>query len=109
VAYQIGDLLIVGNHTATGAAAFTVADGTPTDPTAVVLTVQRPDETQLVYAWPSAGADGTLTRQSAGRLYYLVEMDQDGVWGWRLEGTGAVTAAAQGSFYVEPLNVLVSD
>lgn len=106
MAYQIGDLLIVGNHTATGGAAFTVVDGTITDPTAVVLTVDLPDATQLVYSWPAAGADGTLTRQSAGRFYFLVPLDQDGVWQWRLEGTGAVMAAVQGSFYVEPSNVL---
>lgn len=75
--------------------AFTTA-GVATDPTAVTLTIEKPDGTLLVYGWPSAGANGTLTRESAGRFYADVTYDQPGNWDYRLAGTGAVVAAAEG-------------
>lgn len=107
MAYDVGDMIRVGNWSGNAAtAAFTVLSGTATDPTAVTLTVQRPDATQLIYGYPSAGTDGTLTRESAGRFYRDVILDAAGVWYWRLDGTGAVTAAAEGAFYVQPTAIV---
>ena len=60
----------------------------------------QPDGTDLVYGWPSAGADGTMTRESAGRFYADVELDADGEWRYLLAGTGAVQASAEGVIYV---------
>lgn len=101
MAYDVGDLARVGNPSQdTDAAAFATLAGTATDPTAVTLTVERPDGTLLAYAWPSAGTNGTLTKESAGRFYVDIAIDQVGRWDYRLVGTGAVTAAAEGSLYV---------
>lgn len=108
---EVGSLERLGNHAtdpatgdATGFGAFTTADAA-TDPTAVTLKVKKPDETTLTYGWPSAGANGTLTRESAGRFYYDVTLDQDGLWEFRLSGTGAAQAAVQARFRVARLRV----
>lgn len=105
---DIGDLERIGNPSQdTSSAAFTTLAGTPTDPISVTLVVQKPDGTQLVYGWPSAGANGTLTRESAGRFYFDVLLDQSGKWQFRLSGTGAVTAASEGSLRVQRQRVVV--
>lgn len=99
---DIGDELRFGNAMeATAAAPFEDIDGNPSDPSAVVLTILKPDGTTLVYGWPSAGADGTLQHADPGRFYADVVIDQSGHWRYRLEGTGAVTAAAEGSVGVQ--------
>jgi hypothetical protein len=104
---DIGDLMRFGNPSqAPDAAPFSDLAGTPTDPTAVTLVVQRPDGSQLSYGWPDAGADGPLTRESAGRFYVDVAIDQSGTWRFRLAGTGAVTAAAEGTVWVQARRVL---
>jgi hypothetical protein len=99
---DVGDMYRFGNYSgAAAAAAFTDLAGTPTDPSAVTLTVQKPDGSQLAYGWPVAGASGTLTRESAGRFYADVVIDQPGRWLFRMAGTGAVTAAAEGQLAVQ--------
>lgn len=104
---DIGDLERFGNPSQdTASAAFTNLAGVATDPTTVLLTVQKPDGTQLHYGWPSAGADGTLTRESAGRFYFDVLLDQAGKWQFRLAGSGAVTAASEGSLRVQRQRVV---
>lgn len=106
---DIGDMIRVGNPSQdTDSAAFTTLVGVATDPTAVVLTILKPDLTDLVYGWPSPGADGTLTRESAGRFYKDLLIDMAGTWRFRLEGTGAVTAASEGSLRVSRSRVLTS-
>jgi hypothetical protein len=105
---DIGDQIRFGNYSgASDAAAFTDLDGTATDPTAVLLMVVKPDQTALVYGWPDAATDGTLTRESAGRFYMDVDIDQSGSWRYRLEGTGAVVAASEGSLRVDRQRVTV--
>lgn len=106
---DIGDLVRVGNPSQDAAsAAFATLAGTATDPTAVTLDVRKPDATILRYGWPSAGTNGTLTRESAGRFYADVEIDQAGTWRFRLAGTGTVTAASEGSLRVQRQRVVVS-
>jgi hypothetical protein len=103
-----GDLVRFGNYSAApGAAPFTNLAGTPTDPTAVTLTVARPGAPNLVYGWPSAGADGTLTKESAGRFYFDVVIDRAGTWLYLLVGTGAVTAASEGELVVTARRITV--
>ena len=106
--YDRGDLLRFGNPSQdTESAPFSNLAGTPTNPTAVVLTIKKPDlETLLVYGWPSAGADGVLTNESPGRFYFDVALDQSGNWDWRLEGTGTVMAASEGRITVRRSLVL---
>jgi hypothetical protein len=98
---DIGDVVRIGNPSvAPDAAPFTDQDGATADPTSVELVVVKPDRTSLHYGWPVAGADGLLTRESVGRFYRDVPIDQAVTWRYRLQGTGAVTAAAEGSFRV---------
>jgi hypothetical protein len=101
---DVGDLIRFGNPDVGAtvvSAPFTTIDGTPTNPTAVTLIVLKPDGTTLLYAWPSSGFDGTLANESAGRFYAEILIDQSGKWQWRIQGTGAVTAAAEGSLRVQ--------
>lgn len=103
---DVGDLIRFGNpliDPSTGqalaapAAAFTV-NGAPTNPTAVTLTIQKPDGTQLVYAWPTPGAGQFTLQQEAGqtgRFYADVLIDQPGYWFAKLAGSGAVTQAEE--------------
>lgn len=93
---DIGDLERIGNHAASGAAAFADISGTATDPTAVTLSVRKPDGTRLVYGWPSDGANGAVVKDETGRFHVDVLLDQAGNWLYRLAGTGDVTAAAEG-------------
>lgn len=115
MANNVGDLYRFGNpltDPATGQALaapptpFTTG-GVATDPTAVVLTIKRPDATVLVYGWPTAGATGSLTKEATGRFYADVLLTLKGTWRYELAGTGAVTAAEQGSLVVEKRQVAV--
>jgi hypothetical protein len=87
MSYQVGDRIRLGNHFASGAAAFTdVSDGTA-----------------VVYAWPTpSGSQQALVEEAAqtGRFYADVTLDQAGRWRYRLAGTGAVVAAVEGHLTV---------
>lgn len=103
LAYDIGDTVRVGNSTddATNIA-FTDAGGVAADPTTVTLTLNCPDGTTLVYGWPSAGTDGSLTQEATGRFFVdlLLGTGKQGVWHWRLVGSGDLATAVQGVFFV---------
>lgn len=95
---------VTGQAIASPVAAFKTG-GAAIDPTAVTLTIQRPDGTQLVYGWPAPGADGPLIRESAGRFYADVVIDQSDRWRCFMRGTGNVAAAAETSLYVQRTKV----
>lgn len=100
-----GDKRRYGNHLTdpvtvlpTGFAAFTNSAGVATDPTQVIMTIQKPNGIELVYVWPTPGVGQLqLIKDVAGtgRFYADVEHDQSGIWVVRLAGTGAVMAAAE--------------
>jgi hypothetical protein len=97
----------IGNPSqALDSAPFANLAGVATNPTAVTLVVERPDLTRLHYGWPVADDDGALTNESPGRFYFDVLIDQPGLWRYRLKGTGAVTAAAEGLLRVSRQRVL---
>lgn len=106
---DIGDAIRFGNARIDPTTGVALADppsafhvgGTDTDPTTVTLTIQKPDATQLIYGWPSAGASGTLVREAAGRFYADVLIDQAGTWRYKLRGTGAVATVEEGSLKVD--------
>jgi hypothetical protein len=104
--YEIGDAVRLGNYSTSAGAAFTNLAGVATNPTAVTLTVDKPDGTTLVYGWPGAGANGTLTNESAGRFYFDVTLDQAVVWWCRLVGTGTVVAVSEWGIACYPSRVL---
>jgi hypothetical protein len=96
--YDKSDRVRLGNHsTNTNTAPFTTVGGVATDPTAVVLTVRKPDGTVTAYTWPSPA---TLSKEATGRFYVDVTLDASGLWAYELAGTGAVQAVEQGRLYV---------
>lgn len=66
---DVGDTVRLGNSSlavdADGnpALPFATPAGVATDTSPVTLTVQRPDETLLIYGYPGAGPDDTLVRE----------------------------------------------
>jgi hypothetical protein len=98
---------VTGQALAAPATAFTT-NGAATDPDGVELVIQRPDGTQLVYGGPGPATDGQLAHEGAGRFYTDVVMDQPGTWRYRLAGSGAVTAAAEGRIRVSRSRVAAS-
>ncbi len=103
--FNPGDLVRIGNPSDADAdgdtlAPFTDITGTVVDPTTVTLTVLAPDASTLIYAWPDPGTDGTLLRESLGRFYFDVELDQSGSWSWQLSSTGTVETSEEGILYV---------
>lgn len=102
--YDIDDSIRLGNQAGdnedgTTRAAFTDITGAVADPTTVSLAILKPDNTSVVYGYPT-GADGNLTKEGTGRYYRDIDLDQSGLWHWTLTGTGTVETSEQGSFYV---------
>lgn len=102
--YDIGDKIRLGNQAGenedgTERGAFTDITGAAADPTTVSLELKKPDGTDVVYGYPT-GADGNLTKETTGRYYRDVSLDQAGLWQWTLAGTGVVETSEQGSFFV---------
>jgi hypothetical protein len=103
--FDIGDRTRLGNHAASAASAFTTL-GVVTDPTALTLTLLKPDATETVWAWPTpSGGQGTATKEATGRFYADHTWDQTGIHWVRLAGTGAVVAAVEFGVYVRPQRV----
>ena len=77
-------------------ATFKGEDGDVADPDAVYLLVRKPDGTVVPIT------DLTHTVEGSGYYSAEVDVDQSGRWDVHWEGTGAVTAAEESSFYVRP-------
>ena len=75
--------------------AFT-ASSTPSDPTTVSLTVTDPAGTATTYTY--AGA--TVTKDGTGAYHTDVTPALEGEWFYAWVGAGAVSAGAEGYFYV---------
>lgn len=82
--YDVGDVVTI-----TGT--FRDAGGNLVDPTTVTASVRDP-----------AGAVTTppVSRSSLGVYAFTVEVDANGTWYYRLEGTGTNQSAAEGQFAV---------
>jgi hypothetical protein len=77
---------------------FTVA-GTPTDPTAVSLTVTDPQGAVTTYTYPA-----TVTRTGTGAYQVLQPCSTiDGLWQYVWIGTGTASDIAQGTWTVLPV------
>jgi uncharacterized protein YfaS (alpha-2-macroglobulin family) len=74
--------------------AFQTLDGNAIDPTAVELKVIDPDGDVTTYL-PDA-----VVKDAVGHYHVDLTMDVAGRWYYRFEGSGAVTAAGEGSFTV---------
>lgn len=71
--------------------------GTPTDPTAVTLTVKKPDGTKTTYNYPA-----DITKTGTGAYKKDITIDQVGNWNYKWKGTGTVVAASELYFTVMP-------
>lgn len=85
--YHVGDVVRL-----TGA--FTNAAGTATNPTTVVVTVRRRDG----QTWTYSG--GSVSNPATGTFYADHTVTHEGVYDYRIVGTGAVVAAFEGTFRV---------
>ncbi len=77
---------------------FTDIAGSAADPTTVTLKVKKPSGAMVIYTY----ADDEVTKSSTGNYYKDIPLDESGIWLYRWEGTGAVTAAGEGKFEVAP-------
>ncbi len=84
--YDIGDRVTLQ-------ATFSDEDGIPTNPGTVVCKVKDP-----------AGATATpsATEYATGVWRAQVDLDQEGTWYYRFEGTTPVVAAGEGQLYTKP-------
>lgn len=88
--YHEGDLVRV-TYT------FTDANGDVHDP--VTITHKHKDPGGTVTTWTYAGGTGDVKKQDTGIYYADVDVDAEGVWFYRGEGTGATQqAAVEGQF-----------
>lgn len=96
--YDVGDRARLGNHTSnTSTGAITDLTGAAADPTVITLTTREPDGTLTVY---THGGSPALQKETTGRYYVDVTLDAEGLWTYRLVGTGAVVVAEEGVLHV---------
>jgi hypothetical protein len=84
------------NELATLSNTFKVS-GTPTDPTAVTLTITSPSNVVTPYTWPSPA---TLTHGTAGVFSKDITCSEAGDWQYLWEGTTAASDAEAGTWTV---------
>jgi hypothetical protein len=88
--YDIGDLVrLTGN--------FKDVNNVLTDPSIITLEVIDPALKQTNYVY---GIGNQIVKSSTGIYYTQTSPDQSGKWQYRWLGTGAVTTAEAGFFYV---------
>lgn len=71
---------------------FTDLSEVAADPTTVVFRMKEPDGTLTVY---TSGVDVELVNDVVGGFYVDWTFTAEGEYYWRMEGTGAVIAAAE--------------
>jgi hypothetical protein len=62
-----------------------------TDPTTVTLTVKKPDASSTSYTYGAS----EIQKASTGNYYKDIELDQEGIWLYRWEGTGDCNAVSE--------------
>jgi len=102
--FDVGDVATLGNPTTAVNAdadpdweAFLDKLNQAADPTTVTITVTKPDGTVTTYAYNGTPA---LTRESIGRYWVDVALDQPGTWKWTFTGTGNVATSQTYAFTV---------
>lgn len=86
--YDVGDRVRVHVE-------FRNDEGVAADPTGVTIRQKAPDGTVTSYI---AGEAEEVVHLGTGSYYLDIDVDAAGQWYYRAEGTGAVTAAAEGEF-----------
>lgn len=91
-AFDLGDLIELK-------ITFRNDSGAVADPTSPTLAIHKPDGTTTTYVYPT---DAQLVKDSTGVYHVNYAPTMAGTHHWRGSGTGAVTAAEQGAFFVRP-------
>jgi len=76
---------------------FLNASTQPADPTGVVFSLRAPSGTRTTFTF---GTDAEVVKLSVGNYYIDRIMDASGRWSWKWNGSGVLTAAVEGSIYV---------
>ena len=82
------------------AAAFT-SGGVAFDPTAVVFKLKLPSGTIVTYTY---GTDAELVKDSTGNYHVDYKVTIKGAYHYYFDGTGAIEAAEEDSFFVNESN-----
>lgn len=72
--------------------------GTNTDPTAITFKVRAPSGTVTTYVY---GTDAQLVKSATGVYYVDYTPAAEGVYAWRMAGTGTCVAAEEQQFTVK--------
>lgn len=78
-------------------ATFEISD-TATDPTAVTFKVRAPSGTVTTYIY---GTDAQLVKSATGVYYVDYTPAAEGIYAWRMAGTGTCVAAEEQQFTVK--------
>lgn len=87
--YDVGDSIRLG-------ALFTVT-GVAIDPTIIELDVRDPSGNTLSYSY----GGGTVSKETTGKYFRDIFVNDSGQWWYRYFGTGTVIAADEAYFIVE--------
>lgn len=78
---------------------FRTASGSAVDPTTVTTRIKNgTNGVVTTYVYPSSDP---IIRESTGTFYFDYTVNAGGDWYYRFEASGAVTAAAEGTFFVD--------
>ena len=72
--------------------------GTNTDPTAITFKVRVPAGTITTYVY---GTDAALVKSATGVYYVDYTPSDEGIYAWRMAGTGTCVAAEEQQFTVK--------
>lgn len=89
--YDVGDLVTVS-------AEFRSRAGVLTDPTTVVVKYQAPDTTETSKTY---GTDVEVVKDSTGCYHLDIDVTAAGTWYYRFNGSGAIQAAGEQSFFAK--------
>ena len=89
MSYDVGDSVKL-------TAAFTSDSGDAADPDVITGTVRSPSDVETEYT------NADFAHPALGSYELTVIASESGTWTWRIAGSGAVTAAREGQFYVTP-------
>src|SRR6266576_3881596 len=97
-----GDVVRVRtNDPAVAGSGFINGAGALTDPTTVTLKWNRHGEAVMTWTWTVALPGTNIVKDSTGVFHADIPVTEPGLHYFRWEGTGAVVAAAEGTFSAE--------
>ena len=68
------------------------------DPDTVIFKFKDPNGTIITYTY---GVDSELVKDSVGIYYVDIDIDSDGIWFYRFEGSGNHQAAGEAKFSIK--------